>query len=57
MLWFLDAAGYPPRVAMAGLLGLAISFILVAMMRFLPILSAIRYAARWRRGMEGARRP
>ena len=54
-LWFLDAAGYSPRVAMAALLGLAISFIMVAMVRFLPILSAIRYAARWNRGMRGSK--
>ena len=56
VLWFLDSAGYSPRVAMAALLGLAISFILIAMVRFLPILSAIRYAARWNRGMQGSKR-
>ena len=54
-VWFLDEAGYSARAAMAALLGLGISFILVAMTRFLPILSAIRYAARWTRGMQDSR--
>ena len=57
MLWFLDAAGFSPRVAIIALLGLAISFLLVAMVRFLPILSAIRYATRWKRGMQGLKQP
>lgn len=55
-LWFVTEAGFSHRTALAALLGLSLAFILVALARFLPILSAIRYATRWDEGMRRSRR-
>lgn len=51
-LWLVTEAGFSHRTALAALLGLALAFILVALARFLPVLSAIRYATRWDDGMR-----
>ena len=54
--WFLDAIGIPPRLILIAIIGLGIACIGVAAIAFLPILRTIRYANRWRAGMQEAER-
>ena len=54
--WFLDATGLPPRLILMTIIGLSIGCLGVATIAFLPILRTIRYASRWRAGMQEAER-
>ena len=54
VLWFVLAAGMTARSGLMSLLALAILLLVVAFLRLMPVLSAIRYARTWNRGMGRA---